>query len=144
MSSGVMPGLAHAESRGSQLDQVSIGNSDGIGANAEVIGGANKVGVGGHGRFEDSKPVGVESFSTSLVCSLGVHEEAFSKEDALLDVSLFPQGTVRVGDHIRIVACETGSPFHGIRRHEIGQQDATHRRRLGGLIRYVDTHGFDG
>ncbi|KZF23293.1 hypothetical protein L228DRAFT_246048 [Xylona heveae TC161] len=32
------------------------------------------------------------------VCNVWVHEEAFSKEDVVLDIALFPKGTVRVGD----------------------------------------------
>ena len=107
-----------------------------------MTGATSEAGTDEHGRLEHQNLVEGESFPASLVCSLGVHEEAFSKEDALLDVSLFPNGTVNVGDHIRIVACDTDSLLHGIWRPEIGRQQATNSHGSSGSIINADFQRF--
>ncbi len=38
------------------------------------------------------------------LCSLGIHDENFSREDVLLDVGLFPMGTVKSGDLVEVAA----------------------------------------
>ncbi|KAL9120248.1 MAG: hypothetical protein Q9187_003197 [Circinaria calcarea] len=131
-----MPGVPHAEPRGSQLYRVSTGNTDETSSIAEVTGATSEAGTDEHGRLDHQKLAEGESFPASLVCSLGVHDEGFSKEDALLDVSLFPEGTVNVGDYIRIVACDTDSLLHGTWRPEIGRQQATNSHGSSGSIRH--------
>lgn len=108
----------------------------------EAAEGISEVGFGEHRPLEHPKLVGADGFSASLVCSLGVHEEAFSKEDALLDISLFPEGAVNIGDHIRIVTYETASPLHGNQRYKSGQQHATHNQRSSGSSKYADIHAL--
>ncbi|MCJ1356657.1 MAG: vacuolar membrane-associated protein iml1 [Icmadophila ericetorum] len=65
----------------------------------------------------------------NINCHLGVHDESFSKEDALLNNSLFPPKTVVAGDRIRIVAIEAnGTPNNGS-RYEYDNGGTTYERR---------------
>lgn len=72
----------------------------------------------------------------SLDCHLGVHDESFSKEDALLNIPLFPPGAVVAGDRIRIVALETNiTESSNGSRYEYDKRGTAYEHRASGINR---------
>ena len=88
---------------------------------------------------DDSTPKEkAECDSIHLTCLLsvrngGAHSGSYAHEDALLNRSIFPPGTVKQGDRIQLTAFETESPPEGLQHHGPKQRNSTSRRRPSGM-----------
>ena len=82
-----------------------------------------------------------------VTCLLGVRNRdayngSFAQEDALINKSIFPPGTVKAGDRIQITALSTDSPIKIYLHHGIKQYNSALRRRSSSGMRglSIDSH----
>ena len=80
----------------------------------------------------------VEGSSTHVICLLSVrngsaHNGSSALEDALINKSIFPPGTVEAGDKIQITALKTLPPSESIQPRGSKQRNSTSKRRLSGM-----------
>ena len=101
------------DARGSQLRQVTTGSSGGddVGSDAYTDRGIH---TDGPSLQEGDDP------QTKFFCSLGLHDEAYSKDDVLVNPALFAGQQVHLGVRMRITALETESPTMAMKRHHSG------------------------
>ena len=99
--------------RGSQLRQVTTGSSGGddVGFAAYTDRGIR---TDGPSLQEGDDP------QIKFFCSLGLHDEAYSKDDVLVNPTLFTGQQVPSGVRMRITALETESPTMAMKRHHSG------------------------
>ena len=79
-----------------------------------------------------------ECDSIHLTCLLsvrngGTHSGPYAQEDALLNCSIFPPGTVNQGDRIRLTALGSESPPEGLQYHGPKQRNSTSKRHPSGM-----------
>ena len=53
----------------------------------------------------------------SLVCTLGIHDNGFSKDEILVNASLFPFGEIPVGSPMQLLTLEQESPSGSFKRN---------------------------
>ncbi|MCJ1477617.1 vacuolar membrane-associated protein iml1 [Lambiella insularis] len=66
----------------------------------------------------------------SLVCTLGIHDEAFSKEEVLVNLTLFDPGSLAVGTPIRMTALEADSPRRSFKHYGARGSSADQKERV--------------
>ena len=97
------------KTRGSQLRQVTSGSF-----------GGDDVDSGSHtdrGIHTDEPSLqDRDDAQTKFFCSLGLHDEGFSKDDVLVNQSLFAGQNVASGVRMRVTALETESPTIAMKR----------------------------
>ena len=96
MSVSMLPGLSRGQSRSSHLHEVSPEHPESPLGNLPKENEEEQHYDGDH--------------HVRRVCSLGVHDENFSKDEAILNLSMFPPGSVAIGDLVRIAALGQDAP----------------------------------
>ena len=126
MSSRVRARSSRHQFHSSQLHQAHTRPPENIGDGEDSLNSEHSVSNKDHLHDES------EEASSHLVASIGIHDEAFSKEDALLNVQFFPSGAITTGDRVRIVALNTDSPTNGFKHPKDGYHSARNSRRSSG------------
>lgn len=72
------------------------------------------------------------ALQVTLACTLGVHDEAFSKEEVLVNSSLFPPGSLAIGTALRITALEADSPSRSFKPQRAESLSASQWKRKSG------------
>ena len=71
-----------------------------------------------------------------VICTLGLHDEAFAKDDVLVNPSLFAGQNVVVGTRMRIMALEMESPTMHPRRRSSGRPSQGSRTSSGSSVQH--------
>ena len=69
-------------------------------------------------------------YPQTRIWTLGVHDEAFSKADVLINGPLFPLGHLATGAKLKITSANVNSPRHLFRSHSSGQREGIFGRRM--------------
>lgn len=97
MSTNLAPGVTRGQMRASHLRHVSKGSS---------VNNHHRADKDISGSADTSKAPKDNEETTSTVerlCSLWIHDDNFSKDQVLLNLALFPRGSVKAGDLIQVV-----------------------------------------
>ena len=70
------------------------------------------------------------SLLQTLVCTLGIHDEAFSRAEVLINGACFPQWHVATGSRMKIIATNAEFPPRVFRSHSNGQHQGIFGRRM--------------
>ena len=125
MSANIAPGVTRGQMRASHLRHMSTGSSMHVNGHPErdIKGEVDE----SEGRGE----MDVTPHSEERLCSLWVHDDNFSKDDVLLNLGLFPRGTVKVGDLMQVVALDSESAGKDFEHRRHGGQDVKASYRDG-------------
>ena len=123
MSSGTLPIPPRGNYQGSQLRYVSSRNDPEALIEADGK-DSNEPSFNNH-----LIPQDVQHPPTSLVCTLGIHDDGFSTDEILLNASVFPVGGIPIGASVQLLALETESPSRSFKQN--GIYDMRSRRSSG-------------
>lgn len=65
-----------------------------------------------------------------ITCTLGIHDEAFSKLDVLVNSSKFPSCDLSPGTRLRVVSLDVDSPRHTLKHYGSASHGAGTGRRM--------------
>ncbi|MCJ1404520.1 vacuolar membrane-associated protein iml1 [Xylographa trunciseda] len=119
MSTGTLPIPPRGNYQGSQLRNVSSGIDSEAHAQADDKDSEETLASGQTVPWDTQHP------PINLVCTLGIHDDSFSKHEVLLNASLFPLGGIPVGTPVQLRALETESPSRSFKHN--GTSDLTTR-----------------
>lgn len=74
----------------------------------------------------------VTDLPIGIVCTLGIHDELFSKDEVLLNFSLFDTSRIAVGTPIRMTALEADSPSRSSKHYGARGSSAEQKQRVFG------------
>ena len=118
MSASIAPGVTRGQKRASHLRHVSTGSSMTNDGHAEKV---IKPISGEMDMSEGPKDTSGTMSSVGRLCSLWIHDDNFSKDQVLLNLALFPRGTVKAGDLIQVVPQGSGTENKDYEhRHDAG------------------------
>ena len=125
MSTNIAPGVTRGQMRASHLRHVSTGSSSKNDPHAD------KDLSGDVDASEAPKDTNGTMSSVERLCSLWIHDDNFSKDEVLLNLTLFPRGAVNAGDLIQVVpqSLQTASKDYEHRHDD--RQDVKASRRGG-------------
>ena len=101
------------KTRGSQLRQVTNGSFGG-----DDVESKSRADRGIH--TDEPSLQERDDAQPKFFCSLGLHDEGFSKDDVLVNQSLFAGQNVASGVRMRVTALETESPTMAMKRGQSG------------------------
>ena len=107
MPARMLPGIFRGQLRSSHLSQVTPENST-----EWTVEEDKQEPDPGPDFPERSTPQDFEAGPIQRICSLRVHDENFSKDEAILNFSLFPPRTVATGDLMQISALTSDASKH--------------------------------
>ena len=111
--------------KASHLRQVSHGSPE-SGDEAEIFE------PGGSTMHGQPSPMDGGSLPLALVCTLGIHDEAFSKDHVLVNPSIFVERRVPLGTCLQIISLEVDSPRLNYKRYDSDEHGFADGRRLSG------------
>ncbi|MCJ1390928.1 vacuolar membrane-associated protein iml1 [Xylographa bjoerkii] len=114
MSRGALPIPSLGNYQGSQLRYVSSRHDSGAGVSTDDK-ESNEAPSNGQYNTRDTQDT--QHPPISLVCTLGIHDDGFSKDEVLLNASLFPLGGIPVGTPVQLLALKTQSPSRSFKHN---------------------------
>lgn len=124
MSANIASGVTRGQMRASHLRHMSTGSSINNNHDAEKD-------VSGEDLSEGSKNTNGTALSAERLCSLWIHDDNFSKDEVLLNLTLFPPGTVKAGHLVQVVPQRPATVSKDFEHRHDGGQDVKASRRGG-------------
>lgn len=101
----------------------------------KLFGNADKAEIGEAAQttLRDELPLsqGVHDLSYGVVCTLRIHDDVFSKENVLMNLSLFAQGSVAAGSRMRVITLEPEFPRSSFEARRDGRHFICQSRSSG-------------